>query len=75
MIDKAALKAASDKRANEEETSIKEERLKTAKEPKIEGIEANRVAYTKKMEADAKKDKVEPPITAPKAESSENALA
>ena len=66
-IDPKAIKAASEKRENEAAEALKEERLKEAKEPKIEGIEANRVAYAKKMEEAAKKDKITPPISAPAA--------
>ena len=41
--------------------------MKESKEPKVEGIEANRIAATKKMEENAKKDKVTPPSTDAKA--------
>lgn len=69
QVDPKAIKAANEKRETEEKAEISAERLKESKEKVIEGIEANRLAFTKKMEANAKKDKIEPPKTAPPAPS------
>jgi hypothetical protein len=75
QIDPKAVKEAKEKRETEEKAEISAERLKDSKQPVIEGIEANKLAFTKKMEANAKKDKIEPPITAPPAPSETEAKA
>ena len=62
--DKKAVAAAKVLRATEATEERAAEKLKESKEPKIEGIEANRVAATKKMETDAKKGKELPPVVA-----------
>ena len=62
-VEKKAVDAAKEKRASEADAERAAEKLKEAAEPRVEGIEANRIAATKKMEANTKKDKVMPPAT------------
>ena len=72
QISPDALKAANEKRETEQKKQESEDRLKESKEPKVEGIEANRIASLKKMEENQKKDKIDPPTTAPASKNEES---
>ena len=61
-VAKKDVDAAKEKRATEAEAERQAEKEKEKSAPKVEGIEANRLASTKAMEENAKKDKIQPPI-------------